>query len=307
MKRAAIAVATGLLATSVLAGCGSSPAAPSGEPAAESAAASQGDSLRAKLPQEIQSSGVLVVAGDNHPPYRSIGPDGKTVTGIDTDVWEALEAELGVEVRMEVASSMPSILTGMQANRWAAYNGPVRATAEREELFDSVTWMKTRTSYVFPASKSGSFSDPSDLCGTTIAIVTGSVVGGDMDNLNKWCAEHNEPNAQKLELADTNATVLAVQAERADALGLTETGALDILRANEGKFAYISQSSEYGAEESLLALLTPKDSGIGPVLLEAFERIFENGKYEEIMREWGLEAVTVEKPQINAISGRVPA
>src|SRR3712207_8459339 len=36
-----------------------------------------------QLPQEIQDAGEIVFAGDSHPPYRTVGADGKTVTGID--------------------------------------------------------------------------------------------------------------------------------------------------------------------------------------------------------------------------------
>jgi len=50
-----------------------------------------------------------------------------------------------------VVAGLPAALQGMQANRYDAFNGPVEATAEREQQFDTITWMTTRAAYVFPA------------------------------------------------------------------------------------------------------------------------------------------------------------
>ncbi|NKX52880.1 ABC transporter substrate-binding protein, partial [Arthrobacter deserti] len=48
-------------------------------------------------------------------------------------------------------------------------------------------------------------------------------------------------------LEDTNSTILAVQSDRADYAGTTQTAALDMQAQDPGTFEFIVQSDEQGA------------------------------------------------------------
>ena len=257
------------------------------------------ESLFDQLPPEIQERGTLIFAGDSHPPYRTVGDDG-TVTGIDADFQAALAEELGVEIEVEIVSGLPAILSGMLSGRYDAFNGPVRSTEEREADFDSIVWMTTRTSYVFPADSDFASSD--DLCGTIVAGAAGSVTETQVEMLSDWCEEQGEERIEFMGLADTNATILAVEAGRADALGATQTAALDILRGKPDTFEYVTQSEEQGAGVDLLGMFTPKD-GLGPVLFQAVENMYASGAFDAIVAEWELETVVVDEPMLNPITG----
>ena len=270
------------------------------EPAEPATEDTEEDTLFSRLPPEIQERGTLVFAGDSHPPYRIVGDDG-TVTGIDPDFQAALAAELGVEIEVEIASGLPAILSGMLSGRYDAFNGPVRSTEEREADFDSIVWLTTRTSYVFLADDDR-FSSSDDLCGVVISGTAGSVTESQVELLNEWCVAQGEEPAEFLGLADTNATILAVQAGRADVLGSTETAALDIMRENEGTFEYVTQTEEQGAGLDLLGMFTPKDNGLGEVLYEAVQNIFDNGEFDAIVDRWGLGNVVVDEPMFNPVT-----
>ena len=274
------------------------------EPGAASGEVDTSAPLYDSLPKDVKDAEELVVVGDAHPPYRTVESDGE-VTGIDPDMWAVLGAELGVPVRMEVSQSMPSMLTGMQSGRWQAWNGPVQANPEREKAFDAITWLQTRTSYVFPEGSDVKEGEGAP-CGKSIAIVGGSITESEVDKLNKWCAEQGEPANKRSDYADTNATLLAVKSGRADLAGMTETAALDVTGADDS-YGYVTQTYEQGSGVSLLALLTPKDSGLGKTLYQAFQNIFENGEYEKVLKKWGLEPVAVEEPLINPTTKREPA
>ncbi len=74
-RRSSLAVAAAGL---VLAGC----TVDDGAATAPTAAALTTDqALHDQLPQAVKDSGVLRFAGDSHPPYRTVGPDGKLRTG----------------------------------------------------------------------------------------------------------------------------------------------------------------------------------------------------------------------------------
>lgn len=250
-----------------------------------------------QLPDEIKEAGRIVVAGDTHPPYRTI-QDGGEITGIDPDLQEALAEELGVPFEIRTASGLDAMLTGMLSGRYDAFNGPVRATAERLERFDAIVWMTTRTSYIYLAERS-ELGEPSSLCGSRVAGVSGSVTESQLARYNEWCVDQGLEEAEFIGLEDSNTTFLAVNSDRADYAGTTQSAAIDLQTQQPDTYEYIAQSDEQGAGIDQLAMFMPKDSGLAEPMLAAFEAIFENGEYDRIMREWGIEATAVDAPVLN--------
>jgi polar amino acid transport system substrate-binding protein len=291
--------AAALLAAVLLVGtaCGSGGSTGSDAPA--SAAGQAPSALNAALPDPIKEAGVIRFAGDSHPPYRTVGPDG-SVTGIDKDLQDALGRILGVKTEISIVDSLPSALQGMLSNRYDAFDGPVKATAEREQQFDSVTWMTTRTSYVVPKASSAGITSTDDLCGKKVALVGASIVEGQLANLSAYCQKNGKPAAESVPLADTNATLLAAQSGRADAAGMTQAAAIDVTTQQKDAYSYVTQTEAQGATTDKLALLVPKSSGLGPVMLDAFKQLFASGEYQQIMQKWGLTEVTVPEPVLNA-------
>jgi polar amino acid transport system substrate-binding protein len=299
MRRAARVggIAATAIALVAVTACGGAAPPPPGElPAGADPA------LHAALPETIREAGVLRFAGDSHPPYRTVAPDG-SVTGIDRDFQEALGRVLGVRTETLVVDGLPAALQGMLADRYDAFNGPVKATAEREQQFDTVTWMTTRTSYVVPLGSQAGIAAPEDLCGKRVAVTAGSVVEEQLAHLSEFCARTGRPAAEAIGLADTNEILLAAQSGRAAAAGMTQAAAIDVTTAQQGQYTYVTQTEEQGATVDNLALFVPKSSELGPVVLDAFRALFADGTYAEIMQRWGLEDVTVPEPVLNAGTG----
>lgn len=281
-------------ASLVLTACGSSDEGEAG------ASVSTDAPLYDKLPQAIKDAGVIRFAGDSHPPYRIVADDGKSVTGIDRELQQALETQLGVKTEVEIVAGLPAALSGMLSNRYDAFNGPVSATPEREEQFDTVTWLVTRTSYLIPKTGTAGIKTADDLCGKRIAGVAGSIIEDQVVKLDAWCKTKGQQPPVFSGLADTNGAILAAKSDRADVAGMTETAALDAMSKEKDTFSYVTQTDEQGAGEDKLALLVPKSSKLGPVMQEAFELIFANGEYQKVIQKYGLNDVAVEAPVLNA-------
>ncbi|WP_194409822.1 transporter substrate-binding domain-containing protein [Microbacterium cremeum] len=292
-----LAALTPLLVLGLVAGC-SSPASQA-EPA-ETDAASEAP-LYDQLPDAIKEAGVIKIAGDTHPPYRTI-EEGGEITGIDPDLQAALSEQLGVPFEIITASGLDAMLTGMLSGRFDAFNGPVRTTPEREEDFDAVVWMTTRTSYVYLAERADELSDPEALCGARVAGVTGSVTESQLARYNEWCAAEGLDPAEFIGLEDSNATFLAVNSDRADYAGTTQSAAIDLQASDPGRYEFLLQSDEQGAGVDQLALFMPKGNGLAVPMLAAFEAIFANGEYDRIMTEWGIEDAAVDTPTLNPMS-----
>ena len=274
-----------------------------GGAASGSAAPDSAASLHDQLPQAIQDAGVLRVAADNHPPYRTTAPDG-SVTGIDADLWAALGKELGIEVQYEQAASLPAILTGLNSGRYDAYNGPLAATAEREEALDMIAWIKNDVSYLYPADRT--VEGIADVCGKNVGHGVGNVIEQMLPKLGEWCVAQGKTAPTGLPLNDTSSTVLALTSGQVDFAAMTESAAIDIMAAQEGKYDYVVQDEKQGGQTFMVSLVTPRGTGLSPVMLEAFERIFANGEYEKVIQNWNLERVQIDEPVINPVTGRTP-
>lgn len=255
-----------------------------------------------QLPDTIKDAGQITMAGDTHPPYRTIEEDG-SFTGIDPDLQAALSEELGVPFVFETASGLDAMLTGMLSGRYDAFNGPVRATPEREEQFDAIVWMTTRTSYVYLAERAGELADPEALCDARVAGVTGSVSESQLEHYAEWCDGLGLGAPEFIGLADSNATFLAVNSDRADYAATTQGGAIDLQTAEPDTYEYVVQTEEQGAGVDQLAMFLPKDSGLADPMLAAFENIFANGEYERIMDDWDISDVAVDAPALNPTTG----
>lgn len=314
MRIRTAAVLAPLLSVSLLAACGSDSTTEDTPATGDTAAAtetgdaagdtetgdtesSEGGALYDQLPDAVKEAGRIVMAGDTHPPYRTI-EEGGEITGIDPDLQEALSEQLGVPFEVQTASGLDAMLTGMLSGRYDAFNGPVRVTPERLENFDAVVWMTTRTSYIHLAERS-ELNDPAELCGARVAGVTGSVTESQLERYNEWCEAEGLEQAQFIGLEDSNTTFLAVNSDRADYAGTTQAAALDLISQQPDRYDYIAQSDEQGAGVDLLAMFMAKESGLAEPMFAAFEAIFENGEYERVMSEWGIEDTMVEAPLLN--------
>jgi polar amino acid transport system substrate-binding protein len=296
LSKLGIATVTGLSAL-LLGACSATPA----EEPAGGGSVDQDAPVYDQLPDAIKDKGVITIAGDTHPPYRTI-EEGGEITGIDPDIQAALSEQLGVPFEISTSSGLDAMLSGMLSGRFDAFNGPVRTTPEREADFDAVVWMTTRTSYVYLAERADELSEPEALCGARVAGVTGSVTESQLERYTEWCTAEGLDAPEFVGLEDTNSTYLAVNSDRADYAGTTQTAAKDLQVAEPDTYEYLVQSDEQGAGIDQLAMFLPKDNELAPAMLAAFQGIFDNGEYERIMTEWDLTDVMVDEPVLNPMT-----
>lgn len=303
MKLNRLAISAGLgIAVVAAAGCSGAPGDDQGSSEGEGAVNTDAP-IYDQLPDAIKEKGAITIAADTHPPYRTIEEDG-TITGLDPDLQVALSEQLGVPFEPEMTSGLDAMLTGMLSGRFDAFNGPVRTTEEREQDFDTIVWMTTRSSYLYLLERADELSDPAAMCGARVAGVSGSVTERQVDLYAEWCAGEGLDAPEFVGLADSNATFLAVNSDRADYAGTTSLGALDLIAAEPDTYDYFSQTDEQGAGEDQLAIFLPKGNGLAEPMFAAFEEIFANGEYDAIMSDWGISDVAVDEPVLNLITGK---
>lgn len=256
--------------------------------------------LRDAVPAEYRKAGLLRFVGDSHPPYRNVNDERKITDGIDVDLAQALGRVLGLRIEHHVVNSLSATLAGLEAGRYDIALGPGLATTERQKRFDGVSWLYTKPSFVLPLGRPARYAAVNDFCGRKLSYVAGSVTERTVNRVNERCLKAGRPGVQHVPLVDGNMTLVATQAGRADAAGMTLTAALHAQRVNPELFAVFDDAkNELGID--LVGLFVTKRSGLGPVLLAAMQRLVDSGEYGRIMDRWGITAVAVKAPQLNAV------
>lgn len=254
--------------------------------------------LYERLPPEVRAAGELRFVGDSHPPYRILADDRRLKEGVQLDFAQALEPLLGVRIRHVVVNSLSATLAGLEAGRYDVAMGPGVATPERQKRFDGVSYMITRPSFVYPNDRPARYTKVEHLCGRRIAYVAGSVTERVTERVVERCRRATLPPALHVPLVDTNMTLIATQAGRADLAGMTLTAALHAVQVGQGRFGYFSdETGALGLD--VLSLFVTKRSGLAPVLRDAMQRLFDDGSYDRIMARWGIDGVKVDAPRIN--------
>lgn len=251
-----------------------------------------------RLPASIKSTKTIRLVGDSFAPYRIVGEDGKTVTGLETDLVRALEPILGVKFEQTIVSNLPAILAGIDTGRYELSTGPLLSTKAREERYDIVTWMLSKPAFMLPVAAGRKTSTLEDLCGLRISYAAGSSQEQYVLKVNERCEAAKLKPAQLVPLPDQNATVLAAQAGRADVASMQLSAALYLQKQNPGKFTIqTDQTDQLGVLQ--LGFVTRKGNELTPVLLDALKQLWASGEYERILGKWGLGAAKASEPRFN--------
>jgi len=253
-----------------------------------------------KLPAAIKASKVVRTGGDSFAPYRLVGDDGKTITGLETDLLRALEPLLGIRFEQALVSNLPAMLAGIDTGRYDLSSGPLLSTKAREERYDIVTWLISKPAWVLPAAGKKT-TRLEDLCGLRVSFAAGSTQEDHVKKVSERCVAAGLPAAQPVALTDQNTTVLAVQSGRADAASMQLAAALYLQRQSPGKF-HIQTDTTDALGVLHLGFVLKKNSELTPVLHEALKRLWQSGEYARILDKWGLATAMAPEPRLNPSS-----
>ncbi|HJT93617.1 MAG TPA: ABC transporter substrate-binding protein [Mycobacterium sp.] len=288
LRIAAVFAATGALA---LSGCASG--GQSGEE--KTSAAPEGakvEEIANTLPEEIKSSGKLVV-GVNIPyaPNEFKDPSGKIV-GFDVDLMNAIAATLGLTAEFREAD-FAKIIPSIQGDTFNVGMSSFTDTKEREESVDFVTYFNAG---ILWAQRPGSPVDPNNACGKKVAVqATTTEETEELPAKSKACTDAGKPAIEIVPFDGQDAATNAVVLGQVDAMSADSPVTAYAIKQSNGKLeaaGEIFDSAPYGWP-------VKKGSPLAESLKQALEHLIETGKYKEIAANWGVESGMIDKPVIN--------
>lgn len=299
MRTRALAVAAAATTALALTACGSdslSEGGASSTPAASSSAPVVDEALVAKLPAKIKSAGTIVIGTDaTYQPNEYLDTDGKTVIGMDVDLFDAVMAKFGVKTQW-VPSAFDAIILGVQSGKYDVGVSSFSVNAERMEQATMVSYFKAGTQWVTQKGNPKGIN-PDDACGKTVGVQKGTVQADvDLPARIKACTDAGKPEIKVLVDADQAKVTASVQSGKADAMLVDLPPAIAAVDSTGGTLELLGEqydSAPYGY------VLKKEDTAFGEAIVEALKQLEAEGTYKEILMEWKTEGGAISDFAVN--------
>jgi polar amino acid transport system substrate-binding protein len=287
-----VATVVALSGALALSGCtkNSDTSSPTTETTAAKAA--KVDDIANTVPEDIKSSGKLIV-GVNVPytPNEFKDPSGKII-GFDVDLMNAIASTLGLTADYR-ESDFEKIIPSIDGGAFNVGMSSFTDTKEREKTVDFVTYFSAGSLWAKPA---GSDITPDNACGKKVAVQSTTTQQTDeLPARSKTCTDAGKPAIQILKFDGQDQATNAVMLGQADAMSADSPVTLYAIKQSNGKLAQAGEtfdSAPYGWPVT-------KGSPLAASLQKALEHLIETGDYKTIASNWGVEAGMIDKPVIN--------
>jgi polar amino acid transport system substrate-binding protein len=293
--RIRISLAAASVAALALAGCGSNSL--SGEPAgsaAPSVSVSQNNTLAAKLPAKVKSAGTIVIGTDaSYAPNEFLAGNGKTVQGMDVDLFNAVAAKFGVKTEWQPAD-FTSIITGVQGKKYDIGISSFTVNADRKKQVTMVSYFSAGTQWA-TAKGNPKGVDIDKPCGKTIAVQTGTVQeSDDLPIRQKECEAGNK--IKILSYKGQDQATAAVVSGKADAMLADSPVAAYAVKQAGGKLQALGdvyEAAPYGY------VLPKSESAFGAAIVTALKELNTDGTYKQVLTKWGVQAGAISDFAVN--------
>jgi polar amino acid transport system substrate-binding protein len=292
------------LVVPLAAGCGSSKESSSTTSAAttttstatSAAGVGTNSKIAAEVPAKIKSKGTLTVAADaTYAPNEFIASNGKTVTGWDVELGQALGKVMGLNWKF-VNASFDTIIPGLQSGKYDVGMSSFSDTKERQKVVDFVTYFTAGTSFYVKAQGGPTINSLADLCGHSVGVERGTTQADDATSQNAKCKSTGKSGVSVHVYPDQNAANLAIQSGRQQ-VGMADSPvAAYIVKQSNGNFKLTGKSYN----DTPYGIALPKGNGMTKPVLDAIKALISNGTYKMILTKYGVQAGAITNPAINA-------
>ena len=252
--------------------------------------------LVAKLPAKIKDAGKIVIGTDaTYQPNEYLDADGKTVVGMDVDLFDAVMAKFGVKTEW-VPSAFDAIILGVQSGKYDVGVSSFTVNPEREAQAAMVSYFKAGTQWVTQKGNPKGI-DPDDACGKTVGVQKGTVQADeDLPARQKACTDAGKPEIKVLVDADQAKVTASVQSGKADAMLVDLPPAIAAVDSTGGTLELLGEqydSAPYGY------VLKKEDTAFGEAIVEALKALKADGTYDRILSTWKTEGGAISDFAVN--------
>lgn len=296
-KIAALAVGVALL----LAGC-SGDSTDTAAPDATSGAQTEttkDDAIAALVPEAIASRGTLVVGAElTYAPAEFLDEDGTTPVGYDVDLAKAIGDVLGLKAEVQ-ASSFDAIIPGI-GSKYDVGISSFTINPERLDQVNMIKYFEAGSAYAVVAGNPAGV-DPTNLCGLTIGVQTGTVQDQEIeDTLAPACASAGEAAPSALPYEEQSAVTNALIGGKADVMYADSPIVAYAVEQTDGKIEQLGDIVDTAPQG---IVVSKSDEALTDAIQKATQKIIDDGTYLKILTKWRVETGAVTTAELNPTVG----
>jgi len=282
------------IAALALSACGSTSLS-SADPAKPTASQTKEASLADKLPAKIKAAGKIVVGVDtSYPPSEFLAADGKTATGFDIDLFNAVAQKFGVTVEYKTAA-FGTIILGVSSGKFDIGVSSFTVNKDREKEATMVSYYSAGTQWIVPKGNPKKV-DPENACGLNIGVQKDTVQVDDIAARSKKCTTAGKkainPIVEELQVK-VNADVVS---GKADAMLADSPVGLYAVKQTKGEVEALGTSYDSAPYGYVL----PKDqTDFAASIVEALKSLDASGDYKKALATWGVESGAISDFAVN--------
>jgi polar amino acid transport system substrate-binding protein len=234
-------------------------------------------------PARIKSAGKFTVASDlSYAPMEFVKEGTNTAIGADVDIANCIAQAWGVNADIQ-NTPFDAIIPALTSKKADVIMSSMTANDERKKQVDFVEYFTAGSGILVKKGNPEKVKTIADLCGKKVAIQVGTVQIDEAEGQNGKCGD-KKISVQTFE--QNTDTIQAVSTGRADAALMDFPVAIYGAAKVKGTEVVGEQydTGNYG-------IAVRKDDGDVKTALEAAVKAMkEKGKYDAILKYWGLEA-----------------
>jgi len=281
-----------IAAALLLAGCVDNS---SGEPGAGGDTPTVGvdEAAVALLPDDIKSSGKLVIGIDATYPPNEYKDDAGEPIGWEVELGNAMAAKLGLEPEYQI-SSFDKILPSVTGGTYDIGLSSFTDNEERENVVDFVNYYEAGIQWAQPI---GGNVDPANACGLTVAVQATTYEETDeLPAKSKECTDAGKEPIDILKFEKQDEASNALAQGRADAM----TADSPITQYAVSKLKDKIEVAGDAFDVAPYGIAVDKGSPLAQAIQAALQSLVDDGTYTEILTKWGVDAGAVDSITINA-------
>lgn len=253
------------------------------------------EEIAALVPEEIKARGTLRNgASTGYAPAEYMASDGQTPIGYDIDINQALAKVMGLTDATTKHAEFPTIIPAL-GTKFDVGLSSFTITAEREQQVNMVSYLNVGSAWGVAAGNPKSF-DPSNPCGATIAVQTGTAQETYAATLSQECTAAGKAQITIMphELQTDIATKLIggqYDATLADSTVIGYTGA-----QSAGKIEQLGDTFESAPQG---VAVSKDDEKLTTAVQAALQYLMDNGYLSDILASYGAQDAALSTADIN--------
>jgi polar amino acid transport system substrate-binding protein len=254
-----------------------------------SAKVRSGSTPASMVTSTIRHRGTIDAITTPYPPAEFLEKNGKTYTGWEIQLTNAIASLLHLKVSYITATNTDDI-PSVQSGRAQISPGSWTITAQREKIVEFVTDFLAGTQFFLSKSSNLTVNSKTSLCGLSVAVLSATIEAAAAQAQTKKCTASGKPKVTIQDYPTEAAVTLAIESGRAQVAWTGAPQAEYLVREQPTKFKLGGKDFTVLPLGIIVSKKLPK---LANAMAAAMNVLLKNGTYAHILAEWGVSSGSI--------------